>query len=138
MNYIHLPPGRKRRMEYSKYIKERQERRRNRVLENQIYNYSLESRYIETDYNIQSIFVTSFETVYRKKNNLLIKNLLKHSKIEINENKTNILCVICQDNINNNDIIRKITNCSHVFHVNCIDEWFSENTKCPLCNFELE
>ena len=41
-------------------------------------------------------------------------------------------CSICQDNIENSTVVRKL-NCSHKFHPNCIDEWFDNNNTCPLC-----
>ena len=66
---------------------------------------------------------------------LLTKNLLKNSTVKLNENETEF-CVICQDNIDVDDIIRNIK-CSHNFHIDCIDNWFTENKKCPTCKYEL-
>jgi hypothetical protein len=66
---------------------------------------------------------------------LLTKNLLKNSTVKLNENETEF-CVICQDNIEIDDIIRNIK-CSHNFHIDCIDNWFTENKKCPTCKYEL-
>ena len=48
----------------------------------------------------------------------------------------NVLCVICQENMHKNDIVRKLT-CNHYFHHCCIDKWLETNKKCPLCNYEL-
>jgi len=140
MNYVNLPPGRKRRLEYSKYIKDRQQRRRNFNLE-QVFNvqrYRTDRPVIQYNpiYN-ETYYIYRYANEISQSYNLQIKNLLEHTVVENNINKTD-MCVICQDNINNNDIIRKIINCSHIFHINCIDTWFSKSTKCPLCNFALE
>lgn len=44
-------------------------------------------------------------------------------------------CIICMNNINENDNIYKL-NCNHVFHTTCIMNWFrsdNSNGKCPCC-----
>ena len=67
---------------------------------------------------------------------LLTKKLLENSIVKLNKCENNF-CVICQDDIKvNEDIIREIK-CSHSFHIDCIDNWFSENKKCPTCKYEL-
>jgi len=47
------------------------------------------------------------------------------------------LCSICQSNYINNQIIRKINHCGHFYHINCLDEWFENNVKCPECQYDL-
>ena len=59
---------------------------------------------------------------------------------EINENSTvNVMksndktrCVICQLNIQKNEIIRKLQ-CRHYFHMVCIDKWLENHKVCPIC-----
>ena len=46
-------------------------------------------------------------------------------------------CVICKELFKENEFIR-LLNCSHVFHINCIDEWFKDNKICPICKKEVE
>ena len=67
------------------------------------------------------------------KSNISIKKYFEKVEKEI-ENLD--VCIICQDNIEENDIIRTI-DCSHFFHINCIDKWLIENKKCPMCKFEM-
>ena len=43
-------------------------------------------------------------------------------------------CHICNEFYKENDICRKVIKCEHYFHQSCIDTWFSENNKCPICN----
>lgn len=64
---------------------------------------------------------------------LISKNLLDKSKINSSESMS--FCTICQQDIFL-DIIRTL-DCSHSYHVNCIDTWFTENKKCPQCRFEI-
>lgn len=47
------------------------------------------------------------------------------------------LCSICQSNYMNHQIIRKINHCGHFYHLNCLDEWFENNVKCPECQYDL-
>ena len=46
-------------------------------------------------------------------------------------------CSICREDFNELDICRKINDCGHLFHVNCIDTWLETNVKCPICRHDL-
>ena len=46
-------------------------------------------------------------------------------------------CSICSSNYTTNQIIRKITGCSHKFHHECVDRWFATNSTCPICRINL-
>ena len=46
-------------------------------------------------------------------------------------------CSICLENIEDNQIIREITKCKHIFHVECADKWFENNIKCPNCRQDI-
>ena len=56
---------------------------------------------------------------------LIINN---NSNIEIYNKDEDKLCVICQENINKNDIIRKLE-CDHIYHQKCCDKWLELNKK---------
>lgn len=47
------------------------------------------------------------------------------------------ICVICYDTINLQPTLKmdneRILDCSHIFHENCIGEWFKEKENCPIC-----
>jgi hypothetical protein len=45
-------------------------------------------------------------------------------------------CAICQEDWENNEVVRKLP-CEHVFHIMCIDKWFSENNVCPVCRYSM-
>jgi hypothetical protein len=46
-------------------------------------------------------------------------------------------CAVCQEEYEDGDVLRKITQCTHYFHKTCIDSWFLTNTKCPVCRHDI-
>lgn len=47
------------------------------------------------------------------------------------------ICTICQENIESAQQVRSITECGHYFHKSCIDVWFTNNTLCPTCRYDI-
>ena len=50
-----------------------------------------------------------------------------------------VICTICQehDQSPRETVWRKINSCSHIFHKHCIDRWFTRNSHCPVCRFDI-
>ena len=46
-------------------------------------------------------------------------------------------CTICLDAITNESMCRML-NCYHIFHVECIDSWFTKDPTCPNCKKVFE
>lgn len=46
-------------------------------------------------------------------------------------------CSICQEDIQINEMGRRLTACGHTFHIRCIDRWFNENVHCPICRHDI-
>lgn len=46
-------------------------------------------------------------------------------------------CVVCLGELADEDAVRLLPNCSHAFHVSCIDQWFAAHTSCPLCRLPV-
>uniref|UniRef100_A0A0K0FGB6 RING-type domain-containing protein n=1 Tax=Strongyloides venezuelensis TaxID=75913 RepID=A0A0K0FGB6_STRVS len=46
-------------------------------------------------------------------------------------------CTVCLCDFDSGDEVRAL-NCSHKFHVECIDQWLSINKKCPLCREDVD
>ncbi|CAD8199369.1 unnamed protein product [Paramecium pentaurelia] len=46
-------------------------------------------------------------------------------------------CLICLDKIRDSDYVR-LTYCTHIFHIQCIDNWLEKNRICPACRSELD
>ncbi|KAM3321713.1 brassinosteroid-responsive RING protein 1 [Capsicum chacoense] len=43
-------------------------------------------------------------------------------------------CAVCLFEFDGDDEIRRLTNCRHIFHRNCLDRWMDHDQKtCPLC-----
>ena len=59
--------------------------------------------------------------------------ILTHQSAENEE----ITCAICQENIENNNVIRKIKKCNHFFHINCLDKWLENHATCPSCRTDI-
>lgn len=64
---------------------------------------------------------------------LSLTTINNNTEVFIN-NDTSQKCHICNEFYKENDICRKVLKCGHYFHQACIDTWFSENNKCPICN----
>ncbi|CAN8316406.1 unnamed protein product [Cochlearia groenlandica] len=47
-------------------------------------------------------------------------------------------CAICLSEFSDEDTVRLITVCGHVFHSSCIDLWFELHKTCPFCRCELD
>lgn len=42
-------------------------------------------------------------------------------------------CAVCLNEFQDDEKLRIIPNCCHVFHIDCIDVWLQNNANCPLC-----
>lgn len=47
-------------------------------------------------------------------------------------------CSVCLSTIDEETTVRLLPNCSHLFHVECIDMWLGSNTSCPICRAVVE
>jgi hypothetical protein len=65
---------------------------------------------------------------------LRIEDLNQFTELILSSELTeNEICSICRNNFNDNEIIRKINSCQHLFHQQCLDSWLSRNITCPMC-----
>ena len=46
-------------------------------------------------------------------------------------------CPICQEQILQNDICRRLNHCNHTYHRTCIDQWFRRSVFCPTCRHDV-
>ena len=68
-----------------------------------------------------------------------LRSLSQNTTVDLYQNMNSVYdkCSICRETLCNNDIIRKINTCEHLFHMNCIDTWLETNTMCPICRNDL-
>jgi len=146
MDYTNYPPGRMRGLAYAQNLMRRYFNQNTRPLFSPIRSSELRQyRHHQTPSRVNIDFYFSLPSENMSYHSLsqlqdvkvgvTLKNLLKHSSVKLNDECG--FCVICQDEIKIKEIVRRITNCNHVFHMDCVDQWFSENKKCPVCKFEL-
>lgn len=46
-------------------------------------------------------------------------------------------CAVCLSDICGGHSYRKLAECGHSFHAQCIDAWLSSHSTCPLCRAQL-
>ncbi|XP_043714631.1 RING-H2 finger protein ATL40-like [Telopea speciosissima] len=42
-------------------------------------------------------------------------------------------CTVCLGTLENEEIVKVLPNCKHIYHVQCIDMWLNSNSTCPVC-----
>lgn len=67
-------------------------------------------------------------TLRRRIKKLIIKKSFKL--------KSEDICVICQDDYNNDKCVQLY--CNHKYHKKCIIRWLNEKLTCPLCNQNIK
>ncbi|EHA8586750.1 RING-H2 finger protein ATL70-like [Cocos nucifera] len=59
---------------------------------------------------------------------------LLYSQARLHEKETTgSCCTICLADYKDTDMLRGLPDCSHMFHVNCIDPWLRLHPTCPVC-----
>ena len=68
------------------------------------------------------------------RNTTTFRDIEDNTEIEVlNLDNHHDICVICREQFQNNEIIRRIKKCKHYFHLSCSNTWFNNNMTCPLC-----
>ena len=57
---------------------------------------------------------------------------------EFRREKYGLECAVCLGEFSDDDMIRLLTICCHVFHKECIDLWLESHKTCPVCREELD
>ena len=53
------------------------------------------------------------------------------------ENPLSESCPISLEYFNNDDLIRQIIHCGHIFCQNSFQTWFNSNVRCPVCRYDI-
>ncbi|KAL2317670.1 hypothetical protein Fmac_031546 [Flemingia macrophylla] len=51
--------------------------------------------------------------------------------------KDTLACAVCLNEFQDDDILRMIPKCCHVYHPDCIDVWLASHSTCPVCRANL-
>ncbi|XP_061362090.1 RING-H2 finger protein ATL34-like [Gastrolobium bilobum] len=51
--------------------------------------------------------------------------------------KGTLACAVCLNEFQDDETLRMIPKCSHVYHPTCIDVWLSSHSTCPVCRANL-
>ncbi|CAH8386165.1 unnamed protein product [Eruca vesicaria subsp. sativa] len=51
--------------------------------------------------------------------------------------KGELECAICLNEFEDDETLRLLPKCDHVFHPNCIDAWLEDHVTCPVCRANL-
>lgn len=107
---------------------------------NATIDYELDMSNIGTVFNITDALTASIANSLENIDNLYPNRL---SIRELLSKTTNIIykdisdaeekCHICNEIYTEFDICRRNNLCEHYFHQKCIDNWYTLNTKCPIC-----
>lgn len=57
---------------------------------------------------------------------------------KLNSVKESDECPICLGLFGDDEMVKLLPNCEHVYHAQCIDEWLVDHSNCPLCRASLQ
>lgn len=60
--------------------------------------------------------------------------IVRYSDID---NPLSDTCPISLDNFNQDDMVRQILPCGHIFHQEQFNEWFDSHVRCPVCRYDI-
>ncbi|KAL1563156.1 RING-type E3 ubiquitin transferase [Salvia divinorum] len=63
--------------------------------------------------------------------------IFKFKTSQIENDAKSCECAVCLNEFQQGEKLREIPNCSHVFHIDCIDIWLQNNANCPLCRTSI-
>jgi RING-finger-containing ubiquitin ligase len=46
-------------------------------------------------------------------------------------------CAICLDDFKEGEDLQQISECGHIFHLNCLTKWIQAHKNCPYCRLKL-
>ncbi|XP_057974710.1 RING-H2 finger protein ATL11-like [Malania oleifera] len=55
----------------------------------------------------------------------------------LNLGKGTLECAVCLTEFGDDEMLRLLPKCDHVFHPDCIDAWLASHTTCPVCRASL-
>ncbi|CAL0333256.1 unnamed protein product [Lupinus luteus] len=56
---------------------------------------------------------------------------------DLKKGKESLECAVCLNDFKDDDTLRLLPKCNHVFHPTCIDSWLCSHVTCPVCRANL-
>ena len=102
-------------------------------------NNIINSIYYENSYSKLDEIYNRFNTItnnYYESIEILEKttpnnNIIEFETVVLDNNNTE--CIICKDNMNNNNNPVKLVKCGHIYHKECLLHWLKRKNECPIC-----
>ena len=116
---------------------------------NTLFTETIESEPIITSFTISPsdisnnhLLNTLSNIISNRQEGINIENINSNTTlITINDNNSETYigekCSICNVEYQEGQILRNLNNCSHTFHYECVDTWFSRHSTCPICRDDL-
>lgn len=60
----------------------------------------------------------------------------KYSELDHSLKTDTKQCIICLMDYNDENHLRKLP-CNHIFHADCVERWFDQSVKCPVCRKDM-
>ncbi|XP_059286424.1 E3 ubiquitin-protein ligase ATL6-like [Lycium ferocissimum] len=86
-------------------------------------------------------FMRHRPTVSRGLDSNIIKSfpIFRYSDVKaLKLGKSILECAVCLNEFEDEETLRLLPNCYHVFHLECIDAWLAFRTTCPVCRANLK
>ncbi|KAK7381829.1 hypothetical protein VNO80_00377 [Phaseolus coccineus] len=80
--------------------------------------------------------VLSFDDKFSPCMSLESHSITFHYKAAEGTNQTE--CVICLTSFEEEESVRKLHTCKHIFHTFCINKWLGSHSGCPLCRTQID
>lgn len=102
--------------------------------------YSRPSVFRSTDADAESRVVRIRRTTARGLNAEVIESFptFVYSEVKtVRIGKGGVECAVCLCEFEDDETLRLMPPCCHVFHADCVDVWLSDHSTCPLCRADL-
>jgi hypothetical protein len=96
-------------------------------LQENIYNFNFEHEII-IRYAMREVGSSNAAEVVNGLRDVIIR-------WEDNSNGDEVMCIICYDKFKNGESAKQLA-CNHLYHSQCLLEWFSRKISCPICRDE--
>ncbi|ESQ52108.1 hypothetical protein EUTSA_v10017962mg [Eutrema salsugineum] len=83
---------------------------------------------------------TRRNTEARGINAAIVKSFPTFLYLEVKERKIGkggVECAVCLCEFQDDETLRLMPNCCHVFHADCVSVWLSDHSTCPLCRVDI-